>query len=103
MNETRYGDTIELECDLSMDVAFRRANGKDKIRRYDLEQALINQDAEMENKLIENDKLFLSKLVKLCKSRSTYRFSFPNKTTYINKFTSYSSEYNIINIWQILI
>lgn len=54
----------------------------------------------MESKLLENDKLFLSKLVKLCKSRSTYRFTFSNRTTYINKFTSYSSEYNIINICQ---
>ena len=86
--------------DLSMDAAFRRANGKDKVRYSDLEESLNKQGAEMESKLLENDKLFLSKLVKLCKSRSTYRFTFSNRTTYINKFTSYSSEYNIINICQ---
>lgn len=165
LNETRYGDVVELECDLdnetlynnfiektvslieryieksfgehveieelydieaenqiiieqiinatkgnmrrmvhlldsSMDIAYRRNSGKGKINIADIEEALKKQGAEMESRFEEIDRNFLTNLAKLCKSRSTFRFTFSNRTTYINKFTSLSAEYNIINISQ---
>ncbi len=86
--------------DSTMDSAYRRTHGKQRVSIDDLINALKKQGLEMENRFQDEDKLFLSKLVKLCRNRSTYNFTFSNKSAYIWKYTSLSSEYNIINIRQ---
>ena len=55
----------------------------------------------MESQYQDMDKNFLISLSKVCKSRSTYNFTFPNKSTLIGRYTNTSSEYNVVNIKQI--
>lgn len=54
----------------------------------------------MESKYQDGDVDFLNRLVRVCRSRSTYRFSFPYKSNVLNRYTNRSAEYNIINICQ---
>lgn len=86
--------------DMSMDEAYKRCQGKDKVSVYDVLEALKRQGVEMESHYQDGDIDYLNSLVKVCKSRSTYRFTFPNKANTILKYTNRSAEYNIINICQ---
>lgn len=86
--------------DSSMNIAYTHNQGKDRITVDDVWEALRKQGAEMENQFQDADKTFLSNLAKICRTRSTYNFTFPHKSTSIGKFTSMSEEYNVINIKQ---
>ena len=87
--------------DMSMNLAFSRNQGLDRVLQSDIKASLLKQAEEMESKYSDKDKIFLSSIANLCKKRSTYKFSFPNKSKYINKFTNLSEEYNILNIQQV--
>ena len=52
----------------------------------------------MESQFQDTERDFLEKLAKICKNRSTNKFTFPNKSTVIGKYTNMSEEYNIIKI-----
>lgn len=84
--------------DVSMNVAYVRGLGVQKVIVDDVWEALRNQGEEMENQYQSQDKDFLLQLVKVCRSRSTNRFTFPNKSTIIGRYTNLSEEYNVINI-----
>ncbi len=84
--------------DASMDVAYARGMGIQKVVVDDVWNALRNQGAEMENQYQSLEKDFLLQLVKVCRSRSTNKFTFPNKSTVIGRYTNLSEEYNVINI-----
>ena len=84
--------------DSSMDVAYARGLGVQKVIIDDVWEALRNQGAEMENQYQAQDKDFLLQLVKVCRSRSTNKFTFPNKSVIIGRYTNLSEEYNVINI-----
>lgn len=86
--------------DLSMNAAFIRCYGKEKVKINDVIDALKKQGGEMESCYHEGDIDFLNRLVRVCRNRSTYRFSFPYKSTVLNRYTNKSAEYNIINICQ---
>ena len=86
--------------DSSMNQAYKRNNGNGKIILDDIIDALKKQGADMENLYQSDDVDFLINISKFCKTRSTYRFSYPNKGTTISKFTNNSEEYNIIEIGQ---
>ena len=82
--------------DLSMNESFKRGNGQDRVTINDILNALKNQGSEMID-LYQPDEIdYIRALTKLCKNRSTYRFSYPNKTP--SKYTNRSEEYNIINV-----
>jgi hypothetical protein len=86
--------------DSSMTYAYSRCHGTDRITVEDVLESLARQGAEMEGQYQDTDKEFLGRLAKVCRSRSTYKFTFPNKSTIVNKYTSLSEEYNVINIRQ---
>lgn len=86
--------------DSSMSFSFSRCRGIDRVEVSDVLESLARQGAEMESLYQDVDKDFLGRLAKVCRSRSTYRFTFPNKSTLVNKYTNMSEEYNVINIKQ---
>ena len=86
--------------DMSMDEAYKRCQGRDKVSLHDVLEALKRQGIDMESLYQDSDIDYLNRLVKVCKNRSTYRFTFPNKANTIIKYTNRSAEYNIINIRQ---
>ena len=86
--------------DASMITAYSRNQGKDRISVDDVLNTLRDQGSKMESQYTDTDKEFLDNLAKVCRKRSTYRFTFPNKSTLIGRFTSTSEEYNIIHICQ---
>ena len=40
----------------------------------------------------------LDNIINVCKTRKTFKFTFPNKSNIIDKFTSNSNEYNVIYV-----
>jgi len=87
--------------DSSMNIAYVRCQGTSRVSLEDVINALCKQGEEMESQYQDMDKNFLISLAKVCKSRSTYNFTFPNKSTLIGRYTNTSSEYNVVNIKQI--
>lgn len=83
--------------DLAMESAFKRSNGKDKIKKEDVIEAICRQAEDCENRFQISDKEWLTSIVKVCRNRTAYRFTFPNRTVSLTKYTNRSSEYNIIN------
>jgi len=86
--------------DSSMNIAYMHCQGTKKVSLDDVLGALRKQGEEMESQYQDMDKSFLISLAKVCRTRSTYNFTFPNKSTLINRYTSTSSEYNVVNIKQ---
>lgn len=84
--------------DASMNIAYVRGVGTQKVTVEDVWEALRKQGAEMENQYPDIDKDFLFRLAKVCRSRSTNKFSFPNKSSIIGRYTNLSGEYNVINV-----
>ena len=84
--------------DMSMNEAFNRSQGKERVTLNDVMQSLRRQGEMMESKYTNKEKTFLSTIVDICKKRSTYKFSYPNKSNVLNKYISLSEEYNILNI-----
>lgn len=86
--------------DISMNVAFKRCRGVGKVSLEDIMESLRRQGVEMESLYQDADIDYLNRLAKVCRSRSTYRFTFPNKSNTIIRYTNRSAEYNIVNIRQ---
>lgn len=86
--------------DLSMNEAYNRHNGKGKVCNEDILTALMKQGSAMESQHGNKAIVFLDNIVQVCKNRYTYKFTLVNKTNTLSKYTSLSSEYNIINIIQ---
>lgn len=84
--------------DSTMNEAFKRTRGLKKITLEDVLKALIAQGESLELHFGYNDRNFLNNIVNVCKNRNSYKFTFPYKSNYIDKFTSLSNEYNVINI-----
>lgn len=87
--------------DMSMNFVFARCQGTEKVTIMDVNDSLKKQGEMMEHKYSNQEQIFLSKLAMICKKRATYKFNYPNKSSTLNKFTSLSEEYNIINIQQV--
>jgi hypothetical protein len=84
-----------------VDVAFQKTymNDNNKMVEYtDVIQALEDNSKALESTFSESDKTFLSTLTNACKSRTTYKFSFPNNAAALYKYTNRSAEYNVINV-----
>lgn len=87
--------------DMSMNEAFARTHGKDRVMISDVVHSLKRQGEMMENKYTNSEKTFLSSIAGICKKRSTYKFIYPNRSALLNKYTALSEEYNIINVQQV--
>lgn len=87
--------------DASMNQAYSKNHGNEKVQIQDVLDALYSQGSSMEAQYGNKDIVFLETLSKVCKNRSTYKFTFPNQSSRIGKFANFSAEQNIINIIQI--
>lgn len=87
--------------DSSMNIAYTRCHGNGRVTLDDVNESLRKQGEEMESQYPDADRDYLVSLAKVCRTRSTYRFTFPNKSTLIGKYTNMSAEYNVVNIRQI--
>lgn len=84
--------------DMAMNEAYKRDRGNDKINLDDVRNALVEQSKGQESLFSTSDQEWLLDLVKVCKSRGTYRFIFPNNSLSLIKYVNKSAEYNIIKI-----
>lgn len=105
-----YGDALELILyashgnmrrlihllDMTMDSAYSEGDYAKQVEKHNVIEALTKHAKNNEGALTPQDKEFLDDLVKVCRSRTAYKFTFPNVPLY--KYTSRSKEYNIINI-----
>ena len=76
--------------DSSMNEAYKCNNGKKRVVLEHVISALKKQGMDMELLYQPEDVEYLINLVKLCRNRLTYRFSFPNKSSFLQKFTNNS-------------
>ena len=84
--------------DASMEVAYEEHNRANKIKLKHVTETLKRHARDTEDRYTEPEREFLQNLVKACKSRSTYKFEFPNMSFSLNKYTYRSQEYNLINV-----
>ena len=87
--------------DLSMNTAFKRNNGNDKVTVEDVFMTLREHAQQMESLFPPSEREFLGNLVKVCKKRAAYQFSFPNKALSLQKYISKSQEFNILNLIEV--
>lgn len=101
-----YGNTRRLIqlLDNTMMQAYQRwkttASTK-KMIRADAVSALTSIGAEMEKNYNYIEKDFLADLVNVCRTRTAYKFRFPNKSVSLYKYAKASKEINIINILEL--
>ena len=84
--------------DSTLNVAFKRNRGNDKVTLEDVINTLKLQGESLESQYNEKNRNFLNNMVTVCKNRNSYKFTFPNKSNVIEKFVSLSNEYNVINV-----
>lgn len=84
--------------DMAMNEAYKRTKGNDKINLDDVRNALVEQSKGQESLFSTCEQEWLLDLVKVCKSRGAYRFTFPNNSLSLIKYVNKSAEYNIIKI-----
>lgn len=87
--------------DQTMICAYDKNKGKGKISYQHAIDALAKNGKSMESLFGAPDKEFLSTIVKACRNRQAYKFKFPNKAGALYKYTSKSSEANVINVVEV--
>jgi len=112
INKTGAGDAIEQIIngsggnyrrliqllDLSMNEAFIRARGKDKVVIDDAIQALNSHCGNLLSSFNPIEIEFIQNIAKACKNRNTYRFKYPNNSQALYKYMTKSQEFNILNV-----
>lgn len=84
--------------DLAMNESFKRHSGKEKVSLEDANTALKKQGESLASNISEKNKALLDNIINVCKTRNTFKFTFPNRSNTIDKFTSNSNEYNVIYV-----
>lgn len=92
-----YRRLIQL-LDLTMSEAFKVNKGKDKVKYPDAVSALKRNCEGVLILYSDIEKEYLANLAKVCKSRSTYRFKYPNNAQLLYKFMSRSQEFNLLKV-----
>jgi cold shock CspA family protein len=112
ISETEYGDCLEQLIyssqgnmrrlmqllDSSMNVAYRESSGDLVVTKEHVLEALKEHADGVEALFNAQERDFLDMLVSICKARRAYKFTFPNMSPILYKYTGRSKEYNIINI-----
>jgi hypothetical protein len=112
ISDTDYGDCLEQLVyssqgnmrrlmqllDASMNVAYRESPEHLVVTKEHVIESLKEHAEGVESLFNAQEKDFLDILVSICKSRRAYRFTFPNMSPILYKYTGRSKEYNIINI-----
>lgn len=84
--------------DSSMEAAYSEHKGAGKISLEHVLASLKKHSQKTLSQYAEPDLDLLANVTRACKSRSTFVFEFPYMSVALNKFTSKSDEYNVINI-----
>lgn len=85
--------------DMVMNAAYSSNNCAVKVNKVHALNALRQHASKTESLFNDQDKELLNKITAVCKSRSAFKFSFPNVPLY--KYTGKSQEYNLINVEQL--
>lgn len=110
--ETIYGDCLEQIIyasngnmrrliqllDLTMNVAFSENQTPTLITTEHAIEALKEHAENTEALFSEQEKELLNSIISVCKARSAYKFTFPNMSPVLYKYTNKSQEYNIVNV-----
>ncbi|MCG3149373.1 MAG: hypothetical protein PCFJNLEI_02833 [Verrucomicrobiae bacterium] len=92
---------LMLILDLAMEIAHAEHGGKGRVTIANAFGALVRQSEAMEILFSEEELGFLEDVVKLCKSRSCYKFQFPKMTPLLTKYCEKSNEHNILKVNEI--
>ena len=87
--------------DMSMNNAYKRHYGQGKVNIIDVTTAMKDHAHGIESIFSVSEIELLSSIAEVCRTRGTYRFSFPNKSVSLIKYTSKSEEYNVINLIEV--
>lgn len=84
--------------DSSMNVTYRENPDDLLVTKECVFEALKEHADGVESLFNAQERDFLDVLVNLCKSRRAYKFTFPNMSPVLYKYTGKSKEHNIINV-----
>lgn len=87
--------------DSSMSIAYKRNRGGDKVNIDDVVNTLKEHAKKSENLFMQSEKEFLNDIVNVCRSRTACKFTFPNKSVNLVKYTDKSEEYNLVKLIEI--
>lgn len=86
--------------DGSMIGAYERHGGAGQTSADDVTQSLKKNSQTMLGMYDSSEREFLREIGTACRSRSTFRFKFPNNSVTLTKYVKKSAEHNIINLVQ---
>jgi hypothetical protein len=92
-----YRRLIQL-LDSSMNESFKVNQGKKKVNHTDAISALKRHCEGLLVLFSEIEKEYLLNLGKACKSRSTFRFKYPNSAQILYKYMTKSQEFNLVKV-----
>lgn len=87
--------------DLSMDRAYDDHKGIGKVETKHVEEAMRRQCQGTEGFYTDLEREYLESILSACRNRSSYRFKFPSMSPVLNKYTSRSQEYNLLNVVEV--
>lgn len=96
-SDGNYRRLIQL-LDLAMNEAFKTNRGEDKVKKKDSIAASQNHCESLIGLFSELENEYLNSLAKVCKSRGTFRFKFPNNAQALYKYLTKSQEFNLIKV-----
>jgi hypothetical protein len=92
-----YRRLIQL-LDLAMNESYKTNKGQSKVTHGDASAALKRHCENILGLYTDLEKEYLNNLSKACKSRSTYRFKFPNNAQILYKYMVKSQEFNLLKV-----
>lgn len=84
--------------DMAMNTAYRERSCATRIGITHAFECLREHAEKTEALFSEQEKDFLANIVTACKARGGFKFTFPNMSPVLYKYTSKSQEYNIVKI-----
>lgn len=87
--------------DLTMLEAYEEHEGEGVTSTAHAVKAISKHASNVESLFSETEQDFLSTVVKSCKSRSAFKFQFPNMSPILSKYTAKTSETNVLNIIEV--
>lgn len=92
-----YRRLIQL-LDSAMNESYKVNQGNEKVSYFDSISALKRHCESLLGLYSDIEKEYLLNLAKACKSRSTYRFKYPNNAQILYKYLTKSQEFNLVKV-----
>lgn len=96
-SDGNYRRLIQL-LDAAMNESYKANQGNKKVNHIDASNALKRHCESLLNLYTDIEKEYLHSLAKVCRSRSTYRFKFPNNAQLLYKYMTKSQEFNLLRV-----